>query len=821
MPARRVLRLLPCLLCLIVLTPLWSAPNLYVRTIIDKGRTIDEIKVPGRPPAWRMPAVALPRVHTKSLNTLSNVPALDWCYGCSATSAAMMFGYYDNAGYPNMYSGPTNGGVFPQTNAVWGSGECPLSATHSGLDGRATRGHVDDYWIAYNNSDPDPWISNSWVQHIYGDCTADYMGTNQSSVGNTDGSTTFYYMPDHTPLSDYTASEPDKRDGCHGLRTFAQSRGYAVSANYSQYIAGYQGNSKGFTFANYKSEIDAGRPVLIQVWGHTMIGLGYDDATQTVYIHDTWDYQTHTMIWGGSYSNMQHYGVTVLHLTPLADTPPTVPTGLTITPANPDRSSALQATASGSTGSNISYKYQWVKLPAGTTLGDGTEKALTWGYDSTDGKLIGVQLAKGQVWAVHARATNGQLDSAWTTAVSIAIGNTAPVTTAVVVTPVAPRCTATITATASASDADGDTPTYSYQWRQYTGGVWGDWGHDSSDGILTGVTLVKNDKWQAQARAYDGTDYSSWMQSTAVAVTNTPPHPPVSVSVSPSHPTTVSSLRARPTGATDADGDALTYRYQWCSSSDHGATWTAWGNPGVALSASKTTRDQQWMARCRVSDGQIWSGWRLSSAITIANTPPTMPTAVSISPASPGYNDTLTPSASGSADADQDTVSYVYQWARSKDGGATWSQWGWDGPTLNATLTIKGDLWKTRARATDGTAYSPLVESAPVTIGAVPGAGLVPLTVTSSAAPTHSGTVAVTVSLSSDASVELSVCNLAGRVVAVLPAQTMAEGLTTLLWNAKSTTGTAMPTGNYLLRLTARRADGSESQSVSTLYLRR
>ena len=53
---------------------------------------------------------------------------------------------------------------------------------------------------------------------------------------------------------------------------------------------------------------------MIHVTGHTMVGLGYDDATSMMYIHDTWDYSTHTMTWGGTYSGMQHKGVTIVQL---------------------------------------------------------------------------------------------------------------------------------------------------------------------------------------------------------------------------------------------------------------------------------------------------------------------------------------------------------------------------------------------------------------------------------------------------------------------------------------------------------------------------
>ena len=46
-----------------------------------------------------------------------------------------------------------------------------------------------------------------------------------------------------------------------------------------------------------------------------MVGFGYDNsATNLMYIHDTWDYNTYTMNWGGSYAGMQHYGVTIVQL---------------------------------------------------------------------------------------------------------------------------------------------------------------------------------------------------------------------------------------------------------------------------------------------------------------------------------------------------------------------------------------------------------------------------------------------------------------------------------------------------------------------------
>jgi hypothetical protein len=301
--------------------PRYNNPYL-VRTLFDKeGRQIDEVVFPGRPPEVKATAAYVPEANIQmGINTLLNVPAFDWVYGCSATSAAMLMGYYDNVGYENMYTGITNGSVCPMDNSVWGSGESPLSATHQGIDGRATYGHVDDYWLAYGSTAPDPFIGN-WPEHVHGDCTGDFMGTNQYSLGNSDGSTTFYYYPSGAPLYDYNCGS-DCRDGGHGLRLFTESRGYSVFhdgtnyQNYNQYIYGYQGNTLGFTFDQFTAEIDAGRPVLIHVAGHTMLGFGYNTAGSVVYLHDTWDHSDHTMPWGGTYAGLQHFGITVFQLEP-------------------------------------------------------------------------------------------------------------------------------------------------------------------------------------------------------------------------------------------------------------------------------------------------------------------------------------------------------------------------------------------------------------------------------------------------------------------------------------------------------------------------
>jgi hypothetical protein len=73
----------------------------------------------------------------------------------------------------------------------------------------------------------------------------------------------------------------------------------------------------GFTLDDYKAEIDAGRPVLIHVVGHTMTGVGYDETggSETIYLEDTWSDGPQSMEWGGDYAGGGYTGLTMQTVT--------------------------------------------------------------------------------------------------------------------------------------------------------------------------------------------------------------------------------------------------------------------------------------------------------------------------------------------------------------------------------------------------------------------------------------------------------------------------------------------------------------------------
>ena len=268
---------------------------------------------------------------------LPDFPSFNWVFGCSAVSGAMIAGYYDRGAYPNMYAGPTNGGVMPLTDTSWPTWtdvvadtypNNPLIASHLGVDGLAVKGSIDDYWVSYGSAANDPYITGGWPQHTWGTAIGDFMKTSQSAYGNTDGSTSFYNYtdaPDRLTCADMVAYEIEDFDGTYGRKLFYEARGYTVTECYSQNtdntVAG------GFSLANFQAEINAGRPVLLNLAGHSIVGYGYDGST--IYIRDTWDNNPaniYTMPWGGSYEGMQLLSVSVVHLAS------TVPTTLTLAP---------------------------------------------------------------------------------------------------------------------------------------------------------------------------------------------------------------------------------------------------------------------------------------------------------------------------------------------------------------------------------------------------------------------------------------------------------------------------------------------------------
>lgn len=261
-------------------------------------------------------------------------PDYNWWYGCAPTSAGMVMGYYDIYGYNGVTYDLVLGGVaelssyYPNSPFPIDRPLDPPSPTGPTLlcnKAIASAGHLADFWLSYGSTG-DP-LASGRISPSQFDCLADFMGTSQDNLNSTgdsnpDGQTFFYFWTDGARMTNtdlYSLGyDVYNHSGTYGIIEYTKYCGYGGFA-FNQYILGFQGNTLGFGFSDYVNEIDAGRPVMIHLTGHMMLGVGYYLTTQTVIVHDTWNnsglFGPLTMTWGGTYTDpdgitYSHYAVT-------------------------------------------------------------------------------------------------------------------------------------------------------------------------------------------------------------------------------------------------------------------------------------------------------------------------------------------------------------------------------------------------------------------------------------------------------------------------------------------------------------------------------
>ena len=252
-------------------------------------------------------AAVLQAEHFGAGVTLPSSPDYDWWYGCSPTSAGMMMGYYDINGYGGKdYSNLVAGGT-----AELSSFGNPGALANSAI---ASSGHIADFY-----SDGDGASGDDVDQPFHDfDCLADFMGTSQDSVGSSNGGTWFYNWTDGARFTaeDAVTEGVWNESGMYGIGEYVDYAGYDTVELYNQYVDTLE-KTYGFSYDDYKAEIDAGRTVMIHVTGHSMFGYGYDDTDLNdlkVLLHDTWNAGEHSMTWGGAYSGRDMQSVTVMEI---------------------------------------------------------------------------------------------------------------------------------------------------------------------------------------------------------------------------------------------------------------------------------------------------------------------------------------------------------------------------------------------------------------------------------------------------------------------------------------------------------------------------
>jgi hypothetical protein len=219
--------------------------------------------------------------------TLVDVPDYSWYAGCYGTASGNLMGYWDRHGLPDMYTGPTAGGLAPLTSVGSNSSIRALWASQQGVDGRPAgkAGHIEDYWESqdgigsFESTADDPYVVFGRAEHTP-DCIGDFLGQSQRKYanlngecsGNIDGFAFNFWDKTGNRRTNFVppiVNGVQVRDIQSGLREWSRSRGY--SANVSSQLADVNPEAPlgtGFTFDDIKAEINAGYPVLLLLQRH-------------------------------------------------------------------------------------------------------------------------------------------------------------------------------------------------------------------------------------------------------------------------------------------------------------------------------------------------------------------------------------------------------------------------------------------------------------------------------------------------------------------------------------------------------------------------
>ena len=330
---------------------------------------------------------------------------------------------------------------------------------------------------------------------------------------------------------------------------------------------------------------------------------------------------------------------------------------------------------------------------------------------------------------------------------------TVPTAPTVGISPASAYVTSTLTVSATGSvnqNVGGNAPVYEYQWYKkaygalvyssYPNAANADFNGPFGPTLVGGApNFVKGDSVYCVVRARVGVapdyEYSAPVATSAVTIIDTAPASNIPAGLtlapvpSPTAPVRGNDLTVTVAPAlpqTDADGDTIIYTYQWYL---NGAP-TAYTTDTVP--GSVVVKGQAWSVRVTAVQEALngfpaLTGNTVEAAVTVKDTPVTVPGAVNVLPTPPAVLPLryagLTASVVPAFDVDNDPITYEYKWLKLV-GGVFVEQPAYTVPasslttaTLPTGVVIKGDVWQCSVTAIAGGVRSAASISAPIVIG--------------------------------------------------------------------------------------------------------
>ena len=315
--------------------------------------------------------------------------------------------------------------------------------------------------------------------------------------------------------------------------------------------------------------------------------------------------------------------------------PPISPV-VSITPSTPQTTDDLQAAASATDPDNdpVSYTYQWQKNGISTT--------------HSGSSMLATNTTKGEIWTVTVTADDGMMSSASVSA-DVQIQNTAPIISALTITPTAPSNQDTLTCTATVVDPD-EAPVLSYSWTNANGDIVS----TSSTLHLIPSMAQGGDIFSCTVLATDS-DGAMDSSSSTISIQNTAPVIQ-SVIITPSQPVNDDTVTCS-VAASDADNDPLIESYTWYNNTTGQTLGT-----GQTLSLHASTISPNHDLACVVTVSDPSGGTDTSDSTAILGNRDPIISDVSLSP-DPLYNTDIATCTITSSDPDGDALAETFSWS--------------------------------------------------------------------------------------------------------------------------------------------------------------
>ena len=290
-----------------------------------------------------------------------------------------------------------------------------------------------------------------------------------------------------------------------------------------------------------------------------------------------------------------------------------------------------------------------------------------------------IAIRSGDVWHAEVSASDGIDISTWFTTVSVTVGsaNTAPTMTSVNIAPATANTSTELVATWASGDVDAGDNEEAVEIKWALGGV--------EYLAVTTSTLAsshteKGQTWTASVRVNDGQSWSDWLDSSGVAIINSPPVLE-SFTIDSNTSTIAHEFTLENSYKDDDATDIVEIDYTW------------YVNDQLQSGTPQTAAGDDVRIEARAFDGSDYSN-TLAVTFTIVSTPPTISfngstTPDSLSDITPEFTTT---------DIDGDEVSISYVWL--KNGFAT--NLG-NVSLIPANRLAPGDVWMLMVTPNDGT----------------------------------------------------------------------------------------------------------------------